>query len=163
MGLSPDVRERIERLRLASHPEGGFFREFFRSTLHVQPADGRGARAALTVIHFLLPEGAHSRWHVVRSDEQWTHLEGAPLELLVLAPGAREVTCVRLGPFAQGCVPTFVVPSGAWQAARPTGAFALSTCTVGPGFEFADFQMVAELPGAEERLRAIDPELAALS
>lgn len=159
MALTADIRARIDRLGLAPHPEGGFYREVFRSPLEVVPADGRGARAALTVIHFLLPAGAHSRWHVVRSDEQWTFLEGAPLELFVLAPDAATVTRVRLGPLAEGCVPSFVVPAEAWQAARPTGAFALVTCSVGPGFDFADFRMVAELPHARERLRAVAPEL----
>jgi len=162
--MSPDAltRERIEQLRLAPHPEGGFYREVFRSSAHVEPADGRGSRAALTVIHFLLPAGGHSRWHVVRSDEQWTWLEGEPLELLVLAPEARAVERVRLGPLAAGCVPTHVVPAGAWQAARPGGAFALVTCTVAPGFDFADFRMVAELSGARARLAALDEALLAL-
>jgi predicted cupin superfamily sugar epimerase len=162
MALSAEVRERIERLRLAAHPEGGFYREVFRSPLQVEPGDGRGARAALTVIHFLLPAGAHSRWHSVRSDEQWTFLDGEPLELLVLAPSAHAVTRVRLGPLERGCVPTFVVPADAWQAARPTGSFALTTCTVGPGFDFADFRMVAELSHARARLGSVEAGLADL-
>ncbi len=161
MALSPDVRARIEGLGLVAHPEGGFYREIFRSPLEVVPADGRGARAALTVIHFLLAAGSHSRWHVVRSDEQWTFLEGAPLELFVLAPGAATVTRVRLGALADGCVPSFVVPADAWQAARPTGAFALVTCSVGPGFDFADFRLVVEL-AAHERLSELAPELVPL-
>lgn len=162
--MSPDARarERIEQLRLAPHPEGGFYREVFRSSACVEPSDGRGRRAALTVIHFLLPDGGHSRWHVVGSDEQWTWLEGEPLELFVLAPVARAVERVRLGPAAAGCVPTHVVPAGAWQAARPGGGFAFVTCTVAPGFDFADFRMVAELPGARARLAALDGALLAL-
>ena len=162
MTLSGDLRAKIEQLGLAPHPEGGFYRELFRSPHLVVPADGRGARAGLTVIHFLLPAGAHSGWHVVRSDEQWTFLDGEPLELFVLAPGAHTVERVRLGPIAAGCEPTCVVPAEAWQAARPTGAFTLVCCTVGPGFDYADFRMVAELPQARERLQAVDPELVKL-
>jgi len=162
MALPAHVQERIERLALAPHPEGGWFREVFRSPARVVPADGRGERAALTVIHFLLPAGAHSRWHEVRSDEQWTFLEGAPLELFVLAPDARAATRIVLGPLAEGCVPTHVVPAGAWQAARATGAHALVTCTVGPGFDFADFRMLADSSAARARLEAVAPALAAL-
>lgn len=162
MSLPAHVRERIERLALAPHPEGGWFREVFRSAERVLPADGRGERAALTVIHFLLPAGAHSRWHAVRSDEQWTFLEGAPLELFVLVPDARVVARIVLGPLASGCTPTHVVPAGAWQAARATGAHALVTCTVGPGFDFADFRMLADSSAARARIAALAPELGEL-
>lgn len=160
--MDPRALERIARLRLEAHPEGGFFREFFRSSERVSPADERGSRAALTAIHFLLPAGAHSRWHEVRSDEQWTFLEGEPLELFVLEPGAREVQRVPLGPLSEGSVPTFVVPAGAWQAARATGLFALVTSTVGPGFDFADFRLLADVPPARHRLIELAPELAGL-
>jgi predicted cupin superfamily sugar epimerase len=156
------VRGRIERLGLAPHPEGGYFREFFRSVERVTPADGRGERAALTAIHFLLPSGAHSRWHEVRSDEQWTFVDGDTLELFVLVPGARAVERLRLGSPSEGLLPAAVVPAGAWQAARATGSHALVVCTVGPGFDFADFRLLAEVPGARERLAAAAPELVAL-
>jgi len=157
----PRVQELIASLQLVPHPEGGFYREFFRSAMTVAPADGRGPRAALTAIHFLLPAGAHSRWHEVRSDEQWTFLEGAPLELFVLAPDARAVERVRLGPLADGCMPSYVVPARSWQAARPTGQLALVSCTVGPGFDFADFRLLADAD-VQRRLCDLAPELAVL-
>jgi hypothetical protein len=162
MSPHPRVRELVERLGLAPHPEGGFYREHFRSAGRVTPTDGRGERAALTAIHFLLPGGAHSRWHEVRSDEQWTFLEGEPLELFVLDARARSVRRVVLGPLSESCVPTFVVPAGAWQAARATGLYTLVTCTVGPGFDFADFRLLADDPRDRRRLAELAPELAAL-
>ena len=64
------------------HPEGGFYRELYRSSSRVQPADDRPARAALTTIYFLLVGGEVSRWHRVASDEVWHYYEGDPLELL---------------------------------------------------------------------------------
>lgn len=158
----PVVLECIERLGLAAHPEGGFFQEFFRSRARVSPIDGRGERAALTAIHFLLPRGAHSRWHEVRSDEQWTFLGGDPLELFVLESGRRSVRRVVLGPLSATSVPTAVVPAGAWQAARATGRFALVTCTVGPGFEFRDFRLLADESSARLRLAELAPDLAGL-
>jgi len=159
---TPLAQQRIERLGLVPHPEGGFYREFFRSTAHVQPADGRGERCALTAIHFLLPQGAHSRWHEVRSDEQWTFLEGAPLELYLFTLGATAAQRIRLGPLADGGVPTCVVPAGAWQAARARAAFTLVTCTVGPGFDFADFRLLADEPELARRIARAEPELAGL-
>ena len=61
----------IRHLQLRPHPEGGHFREVFRSTETVQPVDGRSPRAALTTIDFLLARGECSAWHRVRSDEAW--------------------------------------------------------------------------------------------
>jgi predicted cupin superfamily sugar epimerase len=162
MSLDPSVSERIERLGLVPHPEGGYYREFFRSAVRVTPVDGRGGRASLTAIHFLLPAGAHSRWHAVRSDEQWTFLEGKPLDLFVLEPGAREVRRVVLGPLSEGGVPTFVVPADAWQAARAIGRYSLVTCTVGPGFDFADFRLLADSPRERGRIEGLAREFAEL-
>lgn len=153
-----DVGGRIEELGLHAHPEGGHFRELHRSAQRVRTADGR-ERAALTVIHFLLEAGRHSRWHAVRSDEQWTFVEGAPLELFVLADGAHAVRRIVLGP---GASATAVVPAGAWQAARAGAEYALVLCSVAPGFEYADFRMLADAPEARERIQRIAPELADL-
>lgn len=141
------VDELIELLALAPHPEGGYFRESFRSPVRVARVDeptaiGGPTRAAGTAIYFLLPAGAFSAWHVVRSDEAWHHYDGAPLELHLIAPDGR-YALVHLGrDFAAGERPQYVVPAGWLQAARPaTPSFALCGCTVSPGFEFADFAM----------------------
>jgi predicted cupin superfamily sugar epimerase len=158
----PRVRELVTKLELAAHPEGGFFREIFRSPHTVTPDDGRPRRSALTVIHFLLPTGAHSRWHEVRSDEQWTFLEGAPLELLVLEQGATTVQRIRLGPLSVGATPTAIVPAGAWQATRAGETHGLVTCTVGPGFDFVDFRLLAGDSKAQERIAVVAPELVEL-
>src|SRR6476646_5501638 len=82
--MHPRAAELIATLELRPHPEGGFFREIFRSGVEVAPTDGRGSRAALTTIYFLLPEGSVSRWHQVASDEVWHLYEGGPLEWLEL-------------------------------------------------------------------------------
>ena len=153
--------ELIRELGLAPHPEGGAYAEVFRSAAPVTPADGRGARAALTVIWFLLRAGECSRWHAVRSDEQWTFVDGDPLTLYVAAPDGPART-VRLGPLDGECTPTVVVPAGAWQAARTAGAYTLVTCTVGPGFDFADFRLLADHPAEAAAVRAAAPALADL-
>ncbi len=133
------ARQLIETLQLQRHPEGGWFREVFRSSAAVSPADGRPPRSALTSIYFLLEAGQHSRWHRVRSDEVWLHLEGVPLALWHCDAGLRTVPAhVRLGPVdPHGTRPQQVVPAGQWQAARPlaahsSGDYTLAACAVGP-------------------------------
>jgi predicted cupin superfamily sugar epimerase len=152
----------IALLGLQPHPEGGYYREVFRSTSRVQPADERDARAALTTIYFLLPEETHSRWHRVRSDEVWHLVEGGPVELLVADARIDAVERVLLGAASRAAGPVHTVPANAWQAARPLGPFALCGCTVGPGFEFGDFAFMRDDEDAKARLRQVGPDLAAL-
>lgn len=147
----------IQRYRLEPHPEGGWYRELHRSSESVSCADGQ-RRPGLTTILFLLPQGEISRWHrVSRADESWHHAGGAPLELLCLPPegGAlrRQRLSALLPPLADSmsepAMPLAVVPAGWWQAARSLGAWSLVSCCVGPGFDFADFTLLRDLPQAQ--------------
>ncbi len=83
------VRELVDALALVPHPEGGHYREIYRSRAHVTPHDGRPTRVAFTAIHFLLAAGEASRWHRVASDEAWHHYEGDALELFGATPDGR--------------------------------------------------------------------------
>ena len=146
------------------HPEGGFYRELYRSSSQVQPADDRPARAALTTIYFLLAEGMHSRWHRVASDEVWHLYEGGPLDLFQAPADGSAIQRIVLGPASASGGPVHVVPAGYWQAARASHCdYALVGCTVGPGFDFADFGFLRDAPDALARLRQIDAALAALA
>ena len=156
------AHELIRDLRLEPHPEGGYYREIHRSTLGVHPGDGRHARSALTLIWFLLDQHGHSRWHRVLSDEVWHHVEGAPLELFRVDAAFAGSERTLLGPLAEGAQPVQVVPAGHWQAARTTGPWTLVACAVGPGFDFADFAMLAGHPPDAEQLRRSFPDLAPL-
>jgi predicted cupin superfamily sugar epimerase len=161
--MHPRAAQLIETLDLRPHPEGGFYRELHRSTSQVVPADGRGARAALTTIYFLLPGDTSSRWHRVASDEVWHLYECDPLELLELHGDARHLVRHRLGTIGDGDTsPVHTVAAGVWQAARPLGDYALVGCTVGPGFDFADFQMLADDPALASIVRRAWPEVASL-
>jgi uncharacterized protein len=151
--MHPRAAHLIASLGLAPHPEGGHFREVYRSASAVQPLDERPARAALTTIYFLLADGEASRWHRVASDEVWHHYEGAPLELLEMDPDFEAVATTLLGPVSDAALPARVVAANRWQAARSTGAYTLVGCTVGPGFDFADFGMLSDLPAEAERVR----------
>jgi uncharacterized protein len=137
----------VRRLALRPHPEGGYYGETFRSSLRLTLPDGR-VRSASTAIHYLLPAGAWSTWHRVRSDEVWHHYDGGALLLYRLGLGA-----VRLS----AETPQAVVPAGVWQAAEPERDAVLCGCTVAPGFEFADFEI-----GSGEAIAAEFPEDAAL-
>ncbi|MBX3314664.1 MAG: cupin domain-containing protein [Actinobacteria bacterium] len=130
-----DASEVIDRLELSPHPEGGWFRETWRDA----PADGR--RGTSTAIYYLLAEGDRSHWHRVDADEVWHHYAGDGLELAVA--GADPGPMVhRLGDaLTDGSLPQVVVPAGAWQAARPLGAWTLVGCTVAPAFDFAGFEL----------------------
>jgi uncharacterized protein len=158
--MHPRATELIRSLDLVPHPEGGFFREVFRSRSRVCPVDGRSDRAALTTIFFLLPGGHVSRWHAVSSDEVWHHYEGGPLELIVASPDLAGIERTRLAPVGTQERPSHTVPAGWWQAARPIGEYALAGCTVGPGFEYADFRFLADDPHALAKIHALAPELA---
>jgi uncharacterized protein len=131
--------ELIGRLALQPHPEGGWYREIYRSPTRVETA--RGSRSALTTIHYLLERNQLSRWHVVQADELWHFYAGAPLELLEYDPASRKFSRHELSAASVG-----IIPAGVWQAARSLGDYSLVGCTVGPGFEFADFQFICDLP-----------------
>lgn len=161
--MHPRAAELLRELDLRPHPEGGHFREVFRSHLRVRPDRAPADRDALTTIYFLLASGERSRWHrVAGADEAWHFYEGDPLELFWLDPSGARTHHVLLGPVGGGREPVHVVPAGCWQAARPTGAFALVGCTVGPGFEFEDFALLDAHPALAERIRRELPELAEL-
>jgi hypothetical protein len=149
----------IQRLKLRPHPEGGHYAEVFRSDLRVEPLDGRPRRAALTSIYVLLREGEFSHWHRVSSDEVWCHVEGAPLALHVLEPVQRTLERITLGPVGDGVQPQHTVPAHAWQGARSTGAYSLAACIVGPGFEFADFDLMSALDPLRAWLARDHPDL----
>ena len=149
----------IEQLELALHPEGGYYRQIYRSALTVQPSDGRPPRPSLTTIYFLLAAGDVSRWHRVASDEVWHYYEGDPLELFDADGSFAEITSRLLGRVDDRRAPVHVIAAGRWQAARSTGAYTLVGCTVGPGFDFADFELLDQRPDEAEALRRRRPDL----
>lgn len=130
--------EIIATLGLAPHPEGGHYVETWRG-----PA-GPDGRAVGTAIYFLLRAGERSHWHRVDAAEVWLFHAGDPLAVdIAEAEGAPVVRHV-LGADLDGQRPQVVVPTGAWQAAEPLGAWTLVSCVVAPGFDFAGFTLAPE-------------------
>jgi len=160
--LDPRAAHLIGTLGLSPHPEGGYYRRIFGSTSTVSPRDGRGERAAVSTIYYLLVAGDVSRWHRVASDEVWHHYEGAPLEMFTADPALDRVDANTLGTLADSTRPVVVVPAGMWQAARTTGEYTLVGCTVAPGFDFEDFELLRDAPAIAAEMRRRHPGLASL-
>jgi uncharacterized protein len=160
--MNPRIQTLIDSLQLQPHPEGGYYREIFRSEQAVTSSGRQIERRALTAIYFLLMAGQHSRWHRVLSDEVWSYLEGDPLVLVCFDGATRQATSLRLGSYGQAVEPVRVVPAGTWQAAQPLGEYTLVGCCVGPGFEFDDFSMAADHPDVAQAIRAQGENFGAL-
>jgi predicted cupin superfamily sugar epimerase len=131
-------------LDLEPHPEGGWFRRIYASSIPVAIAGGE--RPTATCIHYLLTPGEESLWHVVTSDELWLWHGPGTLELSLggnASGPSGNPELVRLGAdHAAGEVPACLAPAGVWQAARLGGSEeALVSCVVSPGFDFADWRL----------------------
>ena len=140
--MNGEAERLVRDLALEPHPEGGYYREIFRSPQIVVTARG-DRRSALTVIYFLLAESQVSAWHRLRSDETWHFACGNELEISVL-DDAGKATTLSLGPAGPYVA---AIPAGQAFASRVRGGtgFALVTCCVAPGFEFEDFELLRPL------------------
>ena len=132
-----EARVAVELWGLAPHPEGGYYRETYRSPLTMVPEGWPGRRALATAILYLLPANEQSAWHRVRGDELWLWQGGGPMLLNVGDTAHLIGPDRRLGHELQA-----LVPGGVWQSATPaTDEWSLVACVVTPGFDFADFEL----------------------
>ncbi len=140
----------IEQLQLQKHPEGGFYKETYRSADKLRagclPSAFSGERNICTAIYYLLEKNDFSAFHRIKSDECWHFYAGQTLLVhIIFADGA--YNCIHLGQeIDRGESFQFVVPAGAWFASEPAPgtSFALVGCTVAPGFDFNDFEMASK-------------------
>ncbi|MCC6445134.1 MAG: cupin domain-containing protein [Armatimonadetes bacterium] len=154
-----DARYWIEKLNLSPHPEGGYFRETYRSAETARqdhlPARYGGARSFSTAIYFLLEGRRTSALHHLKSDEVWHFYAGSPVILSLIAPDG-SLSVIRLGGDPErGESFQAVIPAGHWFGAEVEDAssYALVGCTVAPGFDFSDFEL-----GRKEGLLAQFPQ-----
>lgn len=152
MALDLSIDEIVTHYQMLPHPEGGFYKETYRSAERIQkdglPNRFEGDRYFGTAIYFLLGQGNFSAFHRIKSDEIWHFYAGQALEIFVLQDNG-ELKIIQLGNQIQaGQTFQATVPAGAWFASRPASntSYSLVGCTVAPGFDFADF----ELAKAEE-------------
>ena len=136
-----NTNEIIQQLQLFPHPEGGFFRETYRSSETLITSGGK-TRNVSTAIYYLLENEDKSHFHRIQSDEIWHFHQKDPLEIFIIEQGKLIVKTLGNN-LAQGEVPQVVVPAGRWFAARVKNAsgYSLVSCTVAPGFDFTDFEL----------------------
>jgi len=137
----------ISKLKLQPHPEGGYFRETYRSTGEIKKEnlDHRftGNRNFSTCIYFLLTSETFSAFHKIHQDEIWHFYDGSPIRLHMITPPCEYSQIIIGRDIDQGQVPQFVVPGESWFAAEVVNKndFTLVGCTVAPGFDFSDFEL----------------------
>jgi uncharacterized protein len=146
-GMDRQAAELIRLLQLAPLPEGGFYKETYRSTEMVPqsalPPGFSGSRPCATAIIYLLPEGRRSLLHRLKSDEVWHFYLGGPLSLCSIEPSGAVRRFTLGNRLDQGDRLQQVVPGGSWMGATPLPGtpYSLLGCTVAPGFDFADLEM----------------------
>jgi predicted cupin superfamily sugar epimerase len=142
-----NARYWIEALVLERHPEGGYYKESYRSSEIIQPAGlparFPGPRFFSTCIYFLLSDNEVSHLHRIKSDEIWHFYTGSSLTIHVIDPqgGYQNIKLgqgIEMGEILQG-----VVKAGCWFGAKveERGSYSLVGCSVAPGFEFEDFEL----------------------
>lgn len=149
----------IQTLQLEQHPEGGYFRETYRSSEHFKPNYHSNAfpsdRPYSTAIYYLLKKDQMSKFHRIRSDEIWHFHAGSPATIHIIHPDSL-YEARYLGPDIQnGQYFQHAVPAQSWFGVTidESGSFMLASCTVSPGFDFKDFEMADAY-----RLRQAFPE-----
>lgn len=131
-----DAQHYIKTLSLLPHPEGGFYKETYRSLEKISLKHGE--RNYSTAIYFLLEKNNFSAFHKIKSDELWHFYSGDTLEVIeITSEGKLKITDLGPGNFQ------YCVPAGNWFGSRVKagGNFSLVGCTVAPGFDFSDFEM----------------------
>lgn len=141
--------------QLMEHPEGGRFQEVFRSPVIIQRSDG-AERHAMTHIYFELQPHEVSRFHRVQADEVWNLYRGQGVRLHLWDGTETPPQCHEISAAQQNYC--HVVPAGIWQAAEPMDDTVLVGCSVGPGFEFQDFDMLDPASSQAETLRNCFPD-----
>lgn len=141
------IKNIIEQLELLPHPEGGYFKETYRSDIRIEqralPGHYKSDRNCSTAIYFLLTSGNFSAFHKIKQDEIWHFYDGTPITLhIITEEGVYEKHLIGQE-LDIGQVPQFVVKGGDWFASEIEAAdsFGLAGCTVSPGFDFEDFEM----------------------
>ncbi|GGZ81390.1 hypothetical protein GCM10007028_18620 [Algibacter mikhailovii] len=137
----------IESLQLEPHPEGGFYKETYRSEGIInQDSLGKeleGERNYSTCIYFLLTSDTFSAFHRIKQDEIWHFYKGTPIILHTISAEGHYNSVVIGNHVEKGELPQYMVPAGYWFAAEVTheNTYALLGCTVSPGFDFKDFEL----------------------
>lgn len=154
------VNSLVADLKLLPHPEGGFYREMYRSPSIVS-AEGAEQKSAYTSIYYLLASEDFSAWHRIKSDETWYFHSGCDVAIYFFDEN-KVLQTIQLG-LDSKCLQA-TIPANTWFAAKPIheSSFCLVSCAVAPGFEFADFEigrrdsLLGEFGHSADNIRVIE-------
>jgi uncharacterized protein len=135
----------IKHLNLIRHPEGGYFKEVYRSKENISdnclPQRFSSERAFSTSIYYLLEKGDFSAFHKIKSDELWHFYDGDPISIYVIDEDCN-LTTYKLGLSPENDIlPQVSIFANQWFASESMGEYSLVGCTVSPGFDFSDFEI----------------------
>jgi uncharacterized protein len=149
----------ISKLQLIPHPEGGYYKEVYRSdeiieTIHL-PARYKSSRKFSTSIYFLLKNDQVSNFHKLKSDEIWHFYDGCGVKIYVIEKSGIKREILLGNKLEYGELPQVVIEKNSWFGAEllNKSSFCLVGCTVSPGFEFKDFKL-----GEREKLLKLFPQ-----
>lgn len=147
----------IKHLALLPHPEGGHYREVFRSEKQVSRVSQAKTWSALTSIYYLLEDSDYSGFHRITSDELWYFHAGVPLHIHIITDSGEHLVHEMSGKESGSL--SVAVKANQWFAAEVAGAsgFTLVSCAVAPGFEFSEFEMARK-----EQMLRLYPQHSAL-
>jgi len=157
----PVIQSIINDFGLVAHPEGGFYKEIYRSKTIIKDTKGLDGKNAYTSIYYLLAGDDFSSWHRIRSDESWFFHQGCDL-LIYFIDNEKHLQSIQLGLTSKILQAT--IPANTWFAAKPIdgSSFSLVSCVVSPGFEFDDFELgdrqtlLAQYGGSEKNIQALE-------
>jgi predicted cupin superfamily sugar epimerase len=145
--MQNEIQQIAKKLQLLQHPEGGFYRETYRSEEEISTQYNDNVspvkRNISTCIYFMLTSDSFSAFHRINQDEIWHFYRGSALKLYMISPDG-ELSIIKIGnDILTDETPQFIVPAGYWFAAEVINqnSYCLVGCTVAPGFDFADFEL----------------------
>jgi predicted cupin superfamily sugar epimerase len=151
--METSIQEIIQFYQLLPHPEGGYYKETYRSLECIPtislPDRFSGERNYSTAIYFLLEENSFSAFHRIQSDECWHFYTGDAVDIHVLHINGNYELIKLGGNIEMGEKYQAIVPAGAWFASKTNGQYSLVGCTVSPGFDFVDFELAKAAELAE--------------
>lgn len=128
-----------KKLGLEKHPEGGYFKQTYRSDTTVNVKGYEGPRNIATAIYYMLVGKEFSGFHRIRSDEIWHHYAGGPVTLYAIGSDEK-LSRIKIG---KRGTPQVVIKADTWFAAALDGksSYCLLGCTMSPGFDYSDWEL----------------------
>ena len=123
-----DSDEIIEKLKMISHPEGGYFKESYRNE-------------NVSLIYYLLKKNEKSHWHRLTKNEILHFYDGDPLKLLISKNGKNIKEIILNNKNNNGQIFHYIVKAGTWFSMESQGEYSLIGCTVAPPFDYDDFEL----------------------